>query len=287
MSSSDDDVVSQKKSGADLVSWREYEALRDDVWREFRKQGEELNEDIQTVTKKLDTTNETVNTIQHPLLMSVVVGVVLDMVSLVFVLPPSEPAVFPHNRKTMVWPRYGLHTYGGKGHIKRDCPNRKVMIVNEDNVYETGDDADLDAPEDDDYDSDGFDAFPFEARTIVVSQRALKLQPSASTQHCNLFQTKALVGPDKACKVTIDGGSSHNLASKELCAKLKLKYVDRESITRGGEEQLDMVMDVKTSHGRASEEREACAKEGEGGLKTGSTSGRLGATPGAVGLCIG
>ncbi|KAK1670661.1 hypothetical protein QYE76_058820 [Lolium multiflorum] len=117
------------------------------------------------------------------------------------------------------------HTCGGKGHFKRDCPNRKVMIINEDNEYETGDDVDPNAPEDDDYDTDGEDAYPSEARTIVVSQRALNVLPSASTQRCNLFQTKALVGPDKACKVIIDGGSCRNLASKELCTKLKLKYL--------------------------------------------------------------
>ncbi|KAK1632203.1 hypothetical protein QYE76_006518 [Lolium multiflorum] len=38
------------------------------------------------------------------------------------------------------------HTCGGKGHFKRDCPNRKVMIINEDNEYETGDDVDPNAP---------------------------------------------------------------------------------------------------------------------------------------------
>ncbi|KAK1670517.1 hypothetical protein QYE76_058676 [Lolium multiflorum] len=117
------------------------------------------------------------------------------------------------------------HTCGGKGHFKRDCPNRKVMIINEDNEYETGDDVDPNAPEDDDYDTNGEDAYPSDARTIVVSQRALNVLPSASTQRCNLFQTKSLVGPDKACKVIIDGGSCRNLASKELCTKLKLKYL--------------------------------------------------------------
>ncbi|KAK1613155.1 hypothetical protein QYE76_036828 [Lolium multiflorum] len=98
------------------------------------------------------------------------------------------------------------HTCGGKGHFKRDCPSRKVMFINEDNEYETRDDADPYAPEDDDYDSDGVDAYPSEARTIVVSQRALNVLPSASTQRCNLFQTKALVGPDKACKWLSDNG---------------------------------------------------------------------------------
>ncbi|KAK1648829.1 hypothetical protein QYE76_066634 [Lolium multiflorum] len=117
------------------------------------------------------------------------------------------------------------HTCGGKGHFKRDYPNRKVMFINEDNEYETGDDVDPNAPDDDDYDTDGEDAYPSDARTIVVSQRALNVLPSASTQRCNLFQTKALVGPDKACKVIIDGGSCRNLASKELCTKLKLKYL--------------------------------------------------------------
>ncbi|KAK1605709.1 hypothetical protein QYE76_029382 [Lolium multiflorum] len=92
------------------------------------------------------------------------------------------------------------HTCGGKGHFRRDCPNRKVMIVNEDNEYETGDDVDPNALEDDDYDSDGVDAYPSVARTIVVSHRALNVLPSASTQCCNLFQTKALVGHDKTCK---------------------------------------------------------------------------------------
>ncbi|KAK1646420.1 hypothetical protein QYE76_064225 [Lolium multiflorum] len=99
------------------------------------------------------------------------------------------------------------------------------MIINEDNEYETGDDVDPNALEDDDYDTDGEDAYPSDARTIVVSQRALNVLPSASTQRCNLFQTKALLGPDKACKVIIDGGSCRNLASKELCTKLKLKYL--------------------------------------------------------------
>ncbi|KAK1692418.1 hypothetical protein QYE76_009115 [Lolium multiflorum] len=74
------------------------------------------------------------------------------------------------------------HTCGGKGHFKRDCPNRKVMFINEDNEYETGDDVDPNAPDNDDYDTDGEDAYPSDARTIVVSQRALNVLPSASTQ---------------------------------------------------------------------------------------------------------
>ncbi|KAK1663639.1 hypothetical protein QYE76_051798 [Lolium multiflorum] len=214
------------------------------------------------------------------------------------------------------------HTCGGKGHFKRDCPNRKVMFINEDNEYETGDDVDPNAPDDDDYDTDGEDAYPSDARTIVVSQRALNVLPSASTQRCNLFQTKALVGPDKACKVIIDGGSCRNLASKELCTKLKLKYLphphpyyiqwlsdngemkinhmvrvefaigpyeEETSIARGEEQldvkmdvKLDMELDMKISHGRAREEREACARveeEVQAGPEPGQT-GRHAGPPG-------
>ena len=60
--------------------------------------------------------------------------------------------------------------------------------------------------------------------TLVCSQRVLHVAPSPDEQRCNLFQTKADVGNGNACKVIIDGGSCRNLASKELCTKLKLKY---------------------------------------------------------------
>jgi hypothetical protein len=52
----------------------------------------------------------------------------------------------------------------------------------------------------------------------------LSVTTSSTDQWFNLCQTKAIVGPSKACKVIIDGGSCHNLASKELCSKLNLKY---------------------------------------------------------------
>jgi hypothetical protein len=58
---------------------------------------------------------------------------------------PSQPAAsvagssnsMPRNRDM------NCHTCGGRGHFKKDCPNRKVMLINEETVeYETGDDAD-------------------------------------------------------------------------------------------------------------------------------------------------
>jgi hypothetical protein len=115
------------------------------------------------------------------------------------------------------------HTCGGKGHFKRECPNKKVMLINEETEEcETCDDAD---PNSDEYDDDMLygDASPL--LTIVCSPKVMSVSPDSSEQRCNLFQTKAVVGPGKACKVIIDGGSCYNLARKELCTKLKLKYI--------------------------------------------------------------
>ena len=102
----------------------------------------------------------------------------------------------------------------------------RSMLINEDNEYETGDDAD---PNDDDvyvYDDDDgpIDAYATNYPTIVCTQ-TLSVTPSPENQRCNLFQTKVVVGPQMACKVIIDGGSCRNLASRDLCAKLKLKYI--------------------------------------------------------------
>ncbi|KAK1613150.1 hypothetical protein QYE76_036823 [Lolium multiflorum] len=212
--------------------------------REFRAQDDELKETVQAISQKLDATHVTVTTMQDQ--MTDVQRNLVDLRLAVENLTAQQQQDddddlelqddahnargAPRGNRPRGWAPLGRNGRGqdeedGLGHFKRDCPNRKVMIINEDNEYETGDDVDPNAPEDDDYDTDGEDAYPSDARTIVVSQRALNVLPSASTQRCNLFQTKALVGPDKACKVIIDGGSCRNLASKELCTKLKLKYL--------------------------------------------------------------
>jgi hypothetical protein len=88
------------------------------------------------------------------------------------------------------------------------------------NGYETRDDADPFGSED-----EGEDAYADSSPIIVVSLCTLSVQPNIDSQRYNLFQTKALVGPNKVCKVIIDGRSCCNLASKELCAKMGLKYL--------------------------------------------------------------
>ncbi|KAK1621095.1 hypothetical protein QYE76_026612 [Lolium multiflorum] len=254
----------------DIITWREYEALRNEMRREFRTRDDELKGTVDEIKQTLEATNVTVTGLadqmtdiqrniadmrlaienltaqqQQKTMMKILslkmthTMLVVRLVVIVLVAGFHLAAMVVDKMKKMDWlkieklwslhPNYSedkkiklassefdgyalrwwdslvprnrdmlCHTCGGKGHFKRDCPNRKVMFINEDNEYETGDDVDPNAPDDDDYDTDGEDAYPSDARTIVVSQRALNVLPSASTQRCNLFQTKALVGPDKS-----------------------------------------------------------------------------------------
>ncbi|KAK1601812.1 hypothetical protein QYE76_048283 [Lolium multiflorum] len=54
----------ENKSAADLITWREFEALRNEMRREFRAQDEVLNGTVQEISQKVDATNATVTTMQ-------------------------------------------------------------------------------------------------------------------------------------------------------------------------------------------------------------------------------
>ena len=61
MSASDEKIVNQEnKNSADLMTWREYEALRNEMRREFRAQDDELKGTVQEISQKLDATSATV-----------------------------------------------------------------------------------------------------------------------------------------------------------------------------------------------------------------------------------
>ncbi|KAK1682982.1 hypothetical protein QYE76_043830 [Lolium multiflorum] len=61
---SDSRVSSENKNSADIITWREYEALRNERRREFRAQGDELKGTVQEISQKLDATSETVTTMK-------------------------------------------------------------------------------------------------------------------------------------------------------------------------------------------------------------------------------
>jgi hypothetical protein len=56
------------------------------------------------------------------------------------------------------------HTCGAKGHFKRNCPNNKVIVVIENGVYETEDEADSFGSDD-----EGVGAYADASPIIVVS----------------------------------------------------------------------------------------------------------------------
>jgi len=58
--------------------------------------------------------------------------------------------------------------------------------------------------------------------SLVVTRTLTTNVQVEEDQRCNLFQTRAGIN-GKSIKVIIDGGSCHNLASKELCDNLNLK----------------------------------------------------------------
>ncbi|KAK1686815.1 hypothetical protein QYE76_047663 [Lolium multiflorum] len=65
MSASDEKIVNQEnKNSADLMTWREYEALRNEMRCEFRTQDDELSGTVQGISQELDTTCETVTTMK-------------------------------------------------------------------------------------------------------------------------------------------------------------------------------------------------------------------------------
>ena len=108
------------------------------------------------------------------------------------------------------------------------------MIVTEDGEYDSTseDECELlaendkldDTQEDEDVD---YKTYPFEAGHTIVVTKALSVQlkdEKQQTQRFNLFHTQAKAN-GKLIKVIIDGGSCHNLASKEMCEKLGLTMI--------------------------------------------------------------
>ena len=120
---------------------------------------------------------------------------------------------------------------GGSGHKSFECVNNKVMIVyaegerdsmSEGEYYALHQVAlntlDMEANDEETLYCDGDD------QPSLVVTRVLTTSPQdEQDQRCNLFQTRAGIN-GKSIKVIIDGGSCHNLASKELSEKLKLTY---------------------------------------------------------------
>jgi hypothetical protein len=115
----------------------------------------------------------------------------------------------------------------------KDCPNNRVVIVTEGGEYDSAseDECELVA-ENGDCDGtqevgDGdYKDYTFETGNTIVVTKTLSVQfkDEEHEQRSNLFQTQAKVN-NKLVKLIIDGGSCHNLASKEMSEKLGLTMI--------------------------------------------------------------
>ncbi|CAM8977654.1 unnamed protein product [Rhodiola kirilowii] len=115
--------------------------------------------------------------------------------------------------------------YKGRGHMIKECPNNRTMLVTEEGEYESASDLEEDVGGDM-LEGEEQTYCDFEQGTSLVVTKVLSVQIK-ETENCqrrNLFQTRARI-EDNVSKVIIDGGSCHNLASKEMCEKLGLKLL--------------------------------------------------------------
>jgi len=114
---------------------------------------------------------------------------------------------------------------GGRGHVIKECPNNRVIIVKDNGEYESASEEEVEEEYDDEaHEDEEHTRCEFEqgAALVVAQILSVQMKEAENGQRHNLFQTRAKV-QDKVVKVIIDGGSCHNLASHEMVDKLGLK----------------------------------------------------------------
>jgi hypothetical protein len=119
---------------------------------------------------------------------------------------------------------------GGRGHVIRECPNNRTIFVNDKGDYESASEEEQEVNDEgkfkDTLEEEDHTYYEFETGVALVMTQILSVQveEAENGQWHNLFETRAKV-EGKVCKVIIDGGSCHNLASKEMVEKLGLKLL--------------------------------------------------------------
>ncbi|XP_062205196.1 uncharacterized protein LOC133907186 [Phragmites australis] len=113
---------------------------------------------------------------------------------------------------------------GGRDHVIKECPNNRIIIVNDQGEYESASDEEHEEIEEEGNMEQDICEFETGAALVVTQILSVQMSEAENGQRHNLFQTRAKV-EDKVCKVIIDGGSCHNLASKEMVEKLGLKLL--------------------------------------------------------------
>ncbi|XP_010546480.1 PREDICTED: uncharacterized protein LOC104818561 [Tarenaya hassleriana] len=104
----------------------------------------------------------------------------------------------------------------GRGHMARDCPNSRVMILMDNGEYESMDEEEAgDLEEEVEYPDSG---------ELLVTRRVLStmVNPEETTQREIIFHTRCTV-QGKICGLIIDSGSCTNVASAYMVKKLGLQ----------------------------------------------------------------
>ncbi|XP_062227319.1 uncharacterized protein LOC133925396 [Phragmites australis] len=125
------------------------------------------------------------------------------------------------------------HRCKGYGHVIRDYPKKRVLIIREDGGYSSASDLDVEtyamlatdiAGQEDTFDHKEYVAASDANKYLsIVVQRVLSTQiaKAEQNQRHNLFQTEGVV-KERSIRIIIDGGSCNNLASTEMVKKLNL-----------------------------------------------------------------
>ncbi|KAA3449090.1 gag-pol polyprotein [Gossypium australe] len=113
------------------------------------------------------------------------------------------------------------HRCKGFGHIIRDCPSKRKLLIRDNGEYSSKSDSeDTDHAANTEVHVNPDDADRYES---LVAQRVLSTQvaPPEKNQRHTLFHTKGVV-QERSIRIIIDSGSCNNLASTVLVEKLSL-----------------------------------------------------------------
>jgi hypothetical protein len=116
------------------------------------------------------------------------------------------------------------HKCGGRGHIMRECPNRKtILLVDDAYISESEDEM---PPLEDDTNNDNATALDAWPALTVPSLMAHKVHRDDNVivepgQRRSIFQTECTI-KGEICKVIVDGGSASNMISKDVVESLSL-----------------------------------------------------------------
>ena len=123
------------------------------------------------------------------------------------------------------------HRCKGFGHVQRDCPSKRVLVVKEDGGYSSASDFDEDTlallaadhAGSEERQEEQIGAEDAEHYESLIVQRVLsaQMEEAEQNQRHTLFQTKCVV-KEHSCRLIIDGGSCNNLASSDMVEKLAL-----------------------------------------------------------------